>query len=212
MIHLERLKMKDYRLEIKVRNNAVLKRIEELGYESVPAFCLANNLQYPSVNEIIAFKAPFYRKKGQINGSIIRLANALQVLPDYIYPPERREAPLQRNKYITEVNKADLMQVSTSLRMDALPVDDRKMLDDFASTIRRVMLESLTPREQRILDLRFGLTSGVPQTLDEVGTQFNVCKQRIRDIEAKAIRKMKRPARSRELREYIEFFDDLHAR
>ena len=204
--------MKDYRLEIKVRNNAVLKRIEELGYESVPAFCLANNLQYPCVNEIIAFKAPFYRKKGQINGSIIRLANALQVLPDYIYPPERREAPLQRNKYITEVNKADLMQVSTSLRMDALPVDDRKMLDDFRPTLQRLMIEALTPKEHRVLDMRFGLTSGDEQTLESVANTFNLSRERIRAIEAKAIRKMKQPARSRELREYIEFFDDLHAR
>jgi hypothetical protein len=204
--------MKDYRLEIKVRNNAVLKRIEELGYESVPAFCLANNLQYPSVNEIIAFKAPFYRKKGQINGSIIRLANALQVLPDYIYPPERREAPLQRNKYITEVNKADLMQVSTSLRVDALAVDDRKMLDDFRPTLQRLMIEALTPKEHRVLDMRFGLTSGNEQTLESVANTFNLSRERIRIIEAKAIRKMKRPDRSRELREYIEFFDDLHAR
>lgn len=204
--------MKDYRIEIKVRNNAVLKRIEELGYESVPAFCRENNLQYPVVNEIIAFKAPFYRKKGQINGSIIRLANALQVLPDYIYPPERRGTPLQRNKYITEVNKADLMQVSTSLRTDALPVDDRKMLDDFRPTLQRLMIEGLTPKEHRVLDMRFGLTSGEEQTLEDVANTFNLSRERIRHIEAKAMRKMKHPARSRELREYIEFFDDLHAR
>jgi DNA-directed RNA polymerase sigma subunit (sigma70/sigma32) len=119
---------------------------------------------------------------------------------------------LERNKYIAEVEKADLMQISTSLRKDALPVDDRKMLDDFAPTIRRVMLEALTPREQRLLDKRFGITSGVPLTLDEVGAELNVGKERVRQMEAKAIRKMKHPARSRELREYIEFFDDLHAR
>lgn len=204
--------MKDYRIEIKVRNNAVLKRIEELGYENVPAFCRENNLHYQVVNEIIAFKAPFYRKKGQINGSIIRLANALQVLPDYIYPPERRGTPLQRNKYITEVNKADLMQVSTSLRTDALPVDDRKMLDDFRPTLQRLMIEGLTPKEHRVLDMRFGLTSGEEQTLEDVANTFNLSRERIRHIEAKAMRKMKHPARSRELREYIEFFDDLHAR
>ena len=204
--------MKDYRIEIKVRNNAVLKRIEELGYESVPAFCRENNLQYQVVNEIIAFKAPFYRKKGQINGSIIRLANVLQVLPDYIYPPERRGTPLQRNKYIAEVNKADLMQVSTSLRTDALPVDDRKMLDDFRPTLQRLMIESLTPREHRVLDMLYGLTSGEEKTLQDVGNTFNLSRERIRAIESKAMRKMKHPARSRELREYIEFFDDLHAR
>lgn len=204
--------MKEYRLEIKVRNNAVLKRMEELGCESPVAFCKAHKLNYQEVHKIISFKSPFYRKRGNINGSIVKLANALQVLPDYIYPPERRGVPLERNKYIAEVEKADLMQISTSLRKDALPVDDRKMLDDFAPTIRRVMLEALTPREQRLLDKRFGITSGIPQTLDEVGAELNVGRERVRQMEAKAIRKMKHPARSRELREYIEFFDDLHAR
>jgi len=204
--------MKDYRLEIKVRNNPVLKRIEELGYESPVAFCKAHKLNYQTVNKIISFKISFYTKFGRISEIIIKLADALQVLPDYIYPPERRGVPLERNKYIAEVEKADLMQVSTSLRMDALPVDDRKMLDDFAPTIRRVMLEALTPREQRLLDKRFGITSGVPLTLDEVGAELNVGKERVRQMEAKAMRKMKHPANSKKLREYIEFFDDLHAR
>jgi DNA-binding CsgD family transcriptional regulator len=204
--------MKEYRLEIKVRNNAVLKRIEELGYESLPAFCREHKLHYNVVNHIISFKAPFYGKRGNINGSIIKLANALQVLPDYIYPPERRGEPLQNNKYIAEVEKADLMQVSTSLRMDAMPVDDRKMLNDLAPTIRNVMLEALTPREHRLIDKRFGLTSGTPETLDEVGDQLNVSRERIRQMEAKALRKMKHPSRSRKLREYIEFLDELNVR
>jgi RNA polymerase primary sigma factor len=60
--------------------------------------------------------------------------------------------------------------------------------------------------------MRFGLTSGDEQTLESVANTFNLSRERIRAIEAKAIRKMKQPARSRELREYIEFFDDLHAR
>lgn len=202
--------MKEYRLEIKVRNNAVLKRMEELGYESVPVFCREHKLHYSDIINIISFKVPFYGKRGNITGTIIKLADALQVLPDYIYPPERRGEPLKNNKYIAEVEKADLMQISTSLRMDAMPVDDRKMLNDLAPTIRNVMLEALTPREHRLIDKRFGLTSGTPETLDEMGDQLNVSRERIRQMEAKALRKMKHPSRSRKLREYIEFLDELN--
>jgi RNA polymerase primary sigma factor len=96
--------------------------------------------------------------------------------------------------------------------MDAMPVDDRKMLNDLAPTIRNVMLEALTPREHRLIDKRFGLTSGTPETLDEVGEQLSVSRERIRQMEAKALRKMKHPSRSRKLREYIEFLDELNVR
>jgi len=202
--------MKDYRLEITVKNNAVLKRMEELGYYSIPEFCRKKQLSYHAVVQIVAFKVPFYGKRGRINGTITKLADALQVLPDYIYPPERREAPLQRNKYIVETNKADLMGISTSLRMDALPVDDRKMLNDFGSTLHRIMIEGLSPREHKILDMRFGLTSGTPETIYQVGKALNVSSERIKQVEAKALQKLKHPAESKELREYRELLADLN--
>jgi hypothetical protein len=203
--------MKEYRLEIKVRNNAVLKRIEELGYESVPAFCRDKGLTYHLVNEIISFKLPFYGKRGEITGHIIKLADALQVLPDYIYPQERREKPLTQNKYIVETRKADLMQIASGARNDALPVDDRKMLEDFAPTIHRLM-DELSPRQREVLDRRFGITTGHEETLDEVGAALKVGRERVRQIEAKAIRKMKHPERSRNLREYLEFMNEMAVR
>jgi RNA polymerase primary sigma factor len=64
------------------------------------------------------------------------------------------------------------------------------------------VLSSLTPREQRILQLRFGLEDGRSRTLEEVGKEFNVTRERIRQIEAKAIRKLRHPSRSRKLRDY----------
>jgi RNA polymerase primary sigma factor len=64
------------------------------------------------------------------------------------------------------------------------------------------VLSNLTPREQRILQLRFGLEDGRSRTLEEVGKEFNVTRERIRQIEAKAIRKLRHPSRSRKLRDY----------
>lgn len=203
--------MKEYRLEIKVKNNVVIKRIEELGYESVPAFCRDKGQAYHVVNEIIGFKLPFYGKRGNISGSIIKLAEALSILPDHIYPPERREKPLLQNKYIVETEKADLMQIATGVRTDTLPLDDRKMLQDFAPTIHRV-LDELTPRQKEVLDRRFGITSGYEETLEEVGVAMGVCGQRVRQIEAKAMRRMKHPERSRNLREYLEFMNEMDVR
>ena len=66
------------------------------------------------------------------------------------------------------------------------------------------VLFSLTPREQRVLQLRFGLEDGRSRTLEEVGKEFGVTRERIRQIEAKALRKLRHPSRSRKLKDYLE--------
>jgi RNA polymerase primary sigma factor len=66
------------------------------------------------------------------------------------------------------------------------------------------VLDSLTGRERRVLQLRFGLEDGRARTLEEVGKEFNVTRERIRQIEAKALRKLRHPSRSRKLKDYLE--------
>ena len=66
------------------------------------------------------------------------------------------------------------------------------------------VLDTLTPREEKVLRLRFGLDDGHQRTLEEVGREFNVTRERIRQIEAKALRKLRHPSRSKKLRDYID--------
>ena len=66
------------------------------------------------------------------------------------------------------------------------------------------VLETLTDREQKVLRLRFGLDDGRARTLEEVGKEFNVTRQRIRQIEAKALRKLRHPSRSKKLKDYLD--------
>ena len=66
------------------------------------------------------------------------------------------------------------------------------------------VLKTLTEREQKVLRLRFGLDDGRPRTLEEVGKEFNVTRERIRQIEAKALRKLRHPSRSKKLKDYLD--------
>ena len=66
------------------------------------------------------------------------------------------------------------------------------------------MLDTLTPREAKVLRMRFGIEMNTDHTLEEVGKQFDVTRERIRQIEAKALRKLRHPSRSEKLRSFLE--------
>ncbi|MBK44550.1 MAG: RNA polymerase sigma factor RpoD [Roseovarius sp.] len=83
-----------------------------------------------------------------------------------------------------------------------LPLDSA-IQDNLKETTTRV-LASLTPREERVLRMRFGIGMNTDHTLEEVGQQFSVTRERIRQIEAKALRKLKHPSRSRKLRSFLD--------
>ena len=92
---------------------------------------------------------------------------------------------------------------------DFIPDDDIPLPSDAAAATllkEQLMqvLSTLTPREEKVLRLRFGIDDGRQRTLEEVGKEFNVTRERIRQIEAKALRKLRHPSRSRKLKDYLE--------
>lgn len=92
---------------------------------------------------------------------------------------------------------------------DYVPDETSIMPDDAAtrSMLKNQILaviETLTPREQKVIRLRYGLDDGNPKTLEQVGQEFNVTRERIRQIEAKALRKLRNPTRSKKLKDYAD--------
>lgn len=92
---------------------------------------------------------------------------------------------------------------------DFIPDDDALAPADAASMLLlkeqlSEVLKTLTPREEKVLSLRFGLADGHPRTLEEVGREFNVTRERIRQIEAKALRKLRHPSRSKKLKDFLD--------
>ena len=90
--------------------------------------------------------------------------------------------------------------VEANLTLGAVPGADAAPVGLAAE----VILDSLSHRERKVLGLRFGLEDGRSRTLEEVGREFQVTRERIRQIEAKALRKLRHPSRSKKLKDYLE--------
>jgi RNA polymerase primary sigma factor len=125
------------------------------------------------------------------------------------------ELPAERVREITKVSQEPVSletpigEEEDSHLGDFLPDDSALAPADAAShqlLKEQVMevLSSLTPRERKVLELRFGLEDGRSRTLEEVGREFNVTRERIRQIEAKALRKLRHPTRSKKLKDYLD--------
>ena len=104
----------------------------------------------------------------------------------------------------TPIGEEEDSHLGDFIQDDNVPVP----ADAAAFTLLKEQLEevlgTLTEREQKVLTLRFGLEDGRARTLEEVGKEFNVTRERIRQIEAKALRKLRHPSRSRKLKDYLE--------
>lgn len=123
---------------------------------------------------------------------------------------EVKECLIIKNNYLTYSSlNSPIGEDEESELGDLLPVDETEQTDEVAMQIflreqLQEVLQTLTEREQKILVLRFGLEDGHARTLEEVGQLFNVTRERIRQIEEKALRKMRHPSRSRKLKDYFD--------
>ena len=109
--------------------------------------------------------------------------------------------PTSLSTPIGDDKKATLEQfISDPDKDDMYTKVTRELLKDSLNEV----LSTLSPRERKVLIMRFGLDGSKPKTLEEVGREFKVTRERIRQIEAKAIRKLKHPSRARKLMDFLE--------
>ena len=176
--------------------------------------------------EIKKVTDPAFRKYGKIVQGIdfsglVEALNAKTPLPeDVVYEPSVAE--LAEALEMSEEKVMEIMQIAREPASLETPIgeEDDSNLGDFVAdnnvvtpegNVESVMLREhidallgdLKERERQVIVLRFGLEDGHPRTLEEVGKEFNVTRERIRQIEAKALRKLRNPVRSKRIRDFL---------
>ena len=128
---------------------------------------------------------------------------------------EKMEVPVERIREIikisqepvsleTPIGEEEDSHLGDFIQDDNVPVPAEAAAFTLLKEQLLEVLDTLTEREQKVLRLRFGLDDGRARTLEEVGKEFNVTRERIRQIEAKALRKLRHPSRSRKLKDYLD--------
>ena len=102
------------------------------------------------------------------------------------------------------VGEEDESRISDFIEDESIKSPTDNAAQDILKTQLLQVIETLTPREQKVIRLRYGIDDSHPRTLEEVGKEFNVTRERIRQIEAKALRKLRHPNRSKKLQDYYE--------
>lgn len=208
------------RVEVRFRNSRLVDAIR--GYE-MPAmghtvharalerygpmarFCRLHGLSYAAVCELATLKSGPLLKNGTLRPVAAELASILEHHPTWLFPAELYKLTWPR-AVAFDMEPAGLvsLQAAPDEALALPPVQEALVLARETSKSLAGVLETLTPREEKILRLRFGLAGGREHTLKEIAESFTLSKDRIRQIEMKALRKMRHPSRSRQLRELID--------
>ena len=186
--------MKDYRVKITVRNDRILSKIES-EYVSVRNFCMAMNLEYQRITDLIRGTSPI-NAKGEIKELVKKLMEALGCSIDELFTEKQLKGFVSHNKFETKVDEKDLMKI----KQDIKPLELGMMEQDVTKVLNKIFHKFLTPREERVIRMRFGIGTWSDSTLAEVGLQFEVTQERIRHIEQNAMKKLSSPEVIDELR------------
>lgn len=201
-----------YRVEVKVKNNRVWTALMKAVNTFVSVHDAAQKLgvPYQALLEAISMKRDFRSSTRGMNVPYaerpisrlgVRIATALRMPPEYLFDAELYRSGLNTTQ-IFEVGERTWYDMISPFIAKAINVSEEFEKKEEIANIYAA-IDMLTPREQEIVRLRFGLDDGVESTLDVLAAKYGVSRERIRQIEAKALRKLRHPSRIGKLREYV---------
>lgn len=181
-------------LQITVRNALLRNAIRAAGHDSVAKFARATNVRYTAVLDYLALKVTPIKPDGTWRESAITIADALRTVPEELFPAAFRKRALVKNTVEREV-ASDVVLGHAAGRAQSIAYDpERSAILAEAQRALESVLADLPPRERRVLTARFGL-EGETKTLESIAQEYRVNRERIRQIEARAMRRIEQSPR-----------------
>jgi RNA polymerase sigma factor (sigma-70 family) len=174
--------MKDYRVTVKVRNNRILKAIEETGGTPGGKWCMANGLPYQDVNSLITMTAGPLFSTGELRPVAVKLCDVLNKLPEELWSNEQLY-PLEKNFSEMEMDHAQVVALLPSSEQSYMLDDSGIEQAQQRGALDRV-IGTLTERQQKVLKLRYESELTLKETAEIIGVSY----ARVVQIEATALR------------------------
>lgn len=198
--------MDEYNVKVTVRNNLILKAIKDFGYTNLNNFAKANGVSITGLYSLVNLMEPPVGVKGEFIKPAKELMEVLGACPSELWTDEQLTLRLDSNRTERVMSKEALQITLQSNARSLIGLDypEQEMVEEDMTRVMKDKLDSLTPREAKILRLRFGFDGTQAHTLEEIGKIFKVTREQIRHIEARALRKLRHPTRSDELKQFID--------
>lgn len=186
--------MKEYRVQVTVKNNLLLNAIEKAGYKSISDFCKSAELPNKSeVGNLINLKSSPVLKNGELSALAKKILDFLCALPEDLWTEEQLFMRLETNKGYMHLDKQQMDVLSYGERPQDTPeLEDLVMRKELQAKVHEV-IGTLRPIHQLVLKMRFGMNDHQEvHTLDQIADKLDVTRERVRQIEHAAMYKFRR--------------------
>lgn len=196
----------DLRVEMRLKNSRLYNYIYK-NYKTVGAFCEKNNLSPITISGLLNLRYSIRKKNGNYTETVEKISIACETYPEILFPDDIYGLDVTKKAIeipVSNLNLEQKEQMYLTMEQGYIEEHENKILEENVKEKLQEVLGTLPPREQEVLKMRYGLGGGKVFTLQETGLYFNVTRERVREIEAKALRRLRHPKRNRKIRDYID--------
>ena len=205
-----------YRVKFTVRNNLLLTVIEEAGYKSVARFARELGYGPGDLQELVSLRKSPINRNGEFSDMARKIMEVLGAAPHDLWTTEQLTMNLHKNsmeqvvstKFLLDtismksVLGGNVLQLEGDTYEDVETPEQNQIKKELKERVES-SLDSLTPQQAKVLRMRFGIGGGPELTLEQVADIFKISRERIRQIEAKALRKLREPERAEKVIDFL---------